>query len=40
MSMRDTLENVCTGKQPSRRYSNQNQMEDFGGLKFYSVVGN
>lgn len=40
MSMRDTLENMCSGKQPSRSYSNQNQTEDFGGLKFYDVVGN
>lgn len=39
MSMRDTLENMCSGKQPSRSYSNQNQTEDFG-LKFYDVVGN
>lgn len=38
--MRDTLENMCSGKQPSRSYSNQNQTEDFGGLKFYDVVGN
>lgn len=29
---------MCSGKQPSRRYSNQNQTEDFGGLKFYNVV--
>lgn len=31
---------TCSGKQLSRSYSNQNQTEDFGGLKFYNVVGN
>lgn len=38
--MHDTLENMRSGKQPSRSYSNQNQTEDFDGLKFYNVVEN